>query len=369
MAYRINTSSTPADAFSQGTTTYYLVELNAEAMDSSVSRAASISEGGAVATLMKVEVASGVPKSTTLAQVTWDSVDALGLSLARGRWYTLSTTVGALYQTTTIRDDVTGHSAILFVFADVLLPPGGLGLWVNGEAVFDDARVNTTCSTTGGCTGIYTNMHPTLGGMCYHQCPLGYLSEGSNYRICTGTGQITGTATPLKCSPPPPTWLYNQQAGDGGAVLVDGVTFFNRSVDEHSVKNTVVAGPLMALSPFLNPELSVLFSLTSGIATALNQNLDSNGDAMFAVDACTGTVKVNNPSLNYYFKSQYNISVTAHVVGEAGAVAAIKVSYEHPFVAFTFMSLRSETVLPLLCVTVLSCSTPVRAGHCCDQHQ
>jgi hypothetical protein len=311
LAYRFTTSSTTNNWALPATTSYYLVEIDAEAMDAAVSRDSPLF--GNVMTLYKYQLGT----LTTLGTKTWTQMSSLGFTFARGRWYTITATMSTVSQTITITDDKTGQSATAFLNSDVVLAAGGYGLWIDGEAQFDDVRVNTTCAASGSCDGLYSNMHEGTGGYCYYECPPNYLYRGNQFRACGTNGNWSGT--PLSCSPPPPTFAQYSPTAPDAARMVNGVPTFFRGVDERSPRNTVVGNQLVARAPVAYPDLSVLYQVLPNDPG----NMDPLGDAVFSVDACGGTVKVVKAVLDVSVKPQWNITVQAYVTGELNSIGTV----------------------------------------------
>jgi hypothetical protein len=263
LALRVSTGSTGVQWHRPAFTTYYAVIVDLDASDP------ELLGDGFVPPLVRLVRFAGITP-TVLAQRFWSGASVMpgfgnigSVAIARGRWCTMSVSLAPGGVEVTMRDDATGNSSVILTVSETALgpviPAGGSGLYLDGEAFFDDFRVTAPCATDGSCSGLQSNYHVGTGGVCVHGCPAGYLTEGTQMRTCNDSGAWAGVE--LVCRPQPPVWVQSVTAGDGGAILLAGQLTFNRTIDERSPVGTLLGVAVRALPPAAATGLDITYSI------------------------------------------------------------------------------------------------------------
>ena len=187
---RFTTSYVGENYLQPSQTSYYAVLLDADATDTSPGASTAVS-------IVKYTAGAGL---TTLATATARLAVSFGVTLARGRWYTVTAVTSPAGIQAVISDDsipvvtrisangttTTGAPSLVLSSSDATLPPGPPGLYADGIADFDDLRVATSCAASdGACRSATSNTATGLGSVCAYTCPLGYVASGSFLRVST----------------------------------------------------------------------------------------------------------------------------------------------------------------------------------------
>ena len=184
--------------------------------------------------------------------------------------------------------------------ADRQFAQGYVGLFAGTSATFDNVLFLNTVSS---CRGI------SDGERCLFTCGAGLITKGPNNRTC-----LTDTSTYTTATWTPTLPVQGAPLNDPGRLLctLDPPTFpaASLSVPENSITSAAVGSPLMASST------SSLYPVQYVITAQYPNDPFTGSLGTFAIDFCSGQVKVAQPlALNFEFVSSWIITVRAFIFG------------------------------------------------------
>lgn len=171
--------------------------------------------------------------------------------------------------------------SVLFVRAkESLLSGGSAGVVSYSAAQFDSFSIESGCDETGCVKAVQ-------GGVCSMSCRPGWDQIGNATRTCQADGVDwdNGGNTPFKCKIRPPA-----------------VGNYRLSIPENSARNVPVGEPIQGL---LEDDLEQLaYKIETG----------ADGASVFAIDLCSGQIKVADSfALDYEVRQRFDIQVRVYV--------------------------------------------------------